>query len=65
MKDTGFSVPADKLDRLADLLLDRLETGEFKRLRRPRGGRFATPPAFESGGGGLVSTADDLLAFAG
>ena len=28
----------------------------------PRG-RFARPPAFESGAGGLVSTADDMLAF--
>ncbi len=27
-------------------------------------GRWSRPPAFESGGGGLVSTADDFLAFA-
>jgi CubicO group peptidase (beta-lactamase class C family) len=27
-------------------------------------GRWSRPPAFESGGGGLVSTADDVLAFA-
>ena len=29
-----------------------------------RGGLWASPPVFESGGGGLVSTADDYLAFA-
>ena len=28
-----------------------------------RGGRFAKPPVFEAGGGGLVSTVDDYLAF--
>ena len=28
-----------------------------------RGGRFASPPVFESGAGGLVSTAGDCLAF--
>ena len=28
-----------------------------------RGGRFARPPVFESGAGGLVSTVDDYLAF--
>jgi CubicO group peptidase (beta-lactamase class C family) len=27
------------------------------------GGRFASPPVFESGGGGLVSTVDDFLVF--
>ncbi|GAA2658510.1 serine hydrolase domain-containing protein [Paractinoplanes durhamensis] len=27
-------------------------------------GRFSRPPVFEAGGGGLVSTADDVLAFA-
>ena len=28
-----------------------------------RGGKFASPPVFESGGGGFVSTVDDFLAF--
>ncbi len=31
----------------------------------PVGGAWSAPPAFESGGGGLVSTVDDLLAFSG
>jgi len=57
MKDTAFSAPEAKLDRLptcyqGDAVFDEA-----------RGGRFARPPVFESGGGGLVSTVDDYLAF--
>jgi CubicO group peptidase (beta-lactamase class C family) len=48
---------------------DRLATGY---IRKPDGlkiwdepdGRWSRPPAFGDGAGGLVSTADDLLAFA-
>jgi CubicO group peptidase (beta-lactamase class C family) len=62
MKDTGFSVPAAQLDRLATCYQTDLSSGEITVF--DAGGRlFARPPAFESGGGGLVSTADDLLAF--
>jgi CubicO group peptidase (beta-lactamase class C family) len=32
-------------------------------LDPPRAGPFARPPVFESGAGGLVSTADDMLVF--
>ncbi len=63
MKDTGFSVPADKIDRLATFY--RFDPGE-KRLvvaDEARGGRFSKPASFESGAGGLVSTVDDYLAF--
>jgi CubicO group peptidase (beta-lactamase class C family) len=59
MKDTGFSVPPEKLDRLATCY----QANGTKVYDEARGGRFASPPVFESGGGGLVSTADDLLAF--
>lgn len=38
-------------------------TGEVVVNDRPDG-RWSRPPAFESGGGGLVSTASDYLAFA-
>ncbi len=64
MKDTGFSVPADKLDRLPTCYWT--EGGQRKDLAvfdEARGGRFASPPAFESGSGGLVSTVDDYYAF--
>ena len=64
MKDTGFSVPAAKLDRLATPLRDRCRDRRRSRSSTTRrGGRWASPPAFESGGGGLVSTVDDYLAF--
>lgn len=63
MKDTGFSVPEAKLDRLATCYWTDFQTGERTVFDEARGGRFASPPAFESGSGGLVSTADDYLAF--
>lgn len=63
MTDTGFSVPAEKLDRLATAYR-RNEEGDLVVWDEARGGEWASPPAFQSGGGGLVSTADDYLAFA-
>jgi CubicO group peptidase (beta-lactamase class C family) len=63
MKDTGFSVPADKLDRLATSYFTNPETGTLEVFDGVEDSRWATTPVFESGGGGLVSTADDLLAF--
>jgi CubicO group peptidase (beta-lactamase class C family) len=63
MKDTGFSVPAAKLDRLATCYWTDPKTGKLAVFDEARGGRFATPPVFESGAGGLVSTVDDYLAF--
>ena len=63
MKDTGFSVPAAKLDRLATSYCDRLrDRGARASTTRP-GGQWSRPPAFPDGGGGLVSTVDDYLAF--
>lgn len=63
MTDTGFFVPADKLDRLATAY-HRNEEGELVVWDEARGGEFASAPAFQSGGAGLASTADDYLAFA-
>ncbi|MGH2558545.1 MAG: serine hydrolase domain-containing protein [Thermomicrobiales bacterium] len=63
MKDTGFSVPAAKIDRLATSYQSDPATGGLAIFDEARGGRFASPPVFESGAGGLVSTADDYLAF--
>jgi CubicO group peptidase (beta-lactamase class C family) len=62
MKDTGFSVPDAELDRLATCYVTDFSSGALTVF--DAGGRLvARPPAFESGAGGLVSTADDLLAF--
>ncbi|HXA23966.1 MAG TPA: serine hydrolase domain-containing protein [Acetobacteraceae bacterium] len=63
MKDTGFSVPEGKLDRLATCYRTDAETGRLVAYDRARGGLWSRPPTFQSGGGGLVSTADDFLAF--
>jgi CubicO group peptidase (beta-lactamase class C family) len=63
MKDTAFSVPAADLDRLGTLYLTDPATGGLT-LFDPPEGQWSTPPAFPSGGAGLVSTADDFLAFA-
>jgi CubicO group peptidase (beta-lactamase class C family) len=63
MHDTGFMVPADKLDRFAASYWTNFETAAFELYDPAEGGQWSRPPAFPSGGGGLVSTVDDYLAF--
>jgi CubicO group peptidase (beta-lactamase class C family) len=63
MRDTGFSAPEGKLDRLATCYRGGAQGGGLVLFDAARGGRFASPAVFESGGGGLVSTVDDYLAF--
>jgi CubicO group peptidase (beta-lactamase class C family) len=64
MADTGFYVPAVKLDRLATSYWTNPQSGAIDIYDPPEGGEWTRPPAFPSGGGGLVSTVDDYLAFA-
>ena len=64
MKDTGFFVPADKRDRLATSYWVDQKTGALTLYDSVAETRSAKPPAFADGGGGLVSTVDDYLAFA-
>jgi CubicO group peptidase (beta-lactamase class C family) len=59
MKDTGFSVPADKLHRVAEPYKTDPDTKQAVNLLN-----VTKPPVFESGGGGMVSTAADYLRFA-
>ena len=64
MNDTGFSVPPDKLDRLGSCYSVNPETRALEIY--DDGGaqsQWASPPVFPAGGGGLVSTVDDYLAF--
>lgn len=61
MADTGFFVTPDKRDRLVSAY--RLESGSLVLDDDPASSAWATPPAFPDGGAGLVSTADDFLAF--
>lgn len=63
MKDTGFSVPAEKHDRFTPSYATDFATGELRVYDPATGGEWNQPPAFPSGAGGLVSTADDYLAF--
>ncbi|MFF6985989.1 serine hydrolase [Streptomyces sp. NPDC010273] len=61
MTDTGFAVPESKRSRFTTAYTPG-ELGALEQADTPDGG-FSRPPAFPSGAGGLVSTADDLLAF--
>ena len=58
MKDTGFGVPADKQNRVAEAFKIDPDSKEPVSLLN-----VTKPPVFESGGGGMVSTAGDYLRF--
>ena len=62
MVDTGFDVPPEKIDRFAA----NYERGPDRQLRLlddPATSSYAQPQTFYSGGGGLVSTAQDYHRF--
>jgi CubicO group peptidase (beta-lactamase class C family) len=61
MTDTFFWCPPEKRDRLAKLYRAPPEGGPLEDVSFPHP---PSPPAFEAGGGGLISTADDYLKFA-
>jgi CubicO group peptidase (beta-lactamase class C family) len=61
MTDTFFWCPPEKRDRLAKLYRAPPEGGPLEDVSLPHPN---SPPAFEAGGGGLISTADDYLKFA-
>jgi CubicO group peptidase (beta-lactamase class C family) len=63
MKDTGFHVSAEKRIRFATSYKRDPRTGKLIVYDDPATGRWSTPPVFQSGGAGLVSTAGDYLAF--
>ncbi len=67
MEDTGFHVPADKLDRFAAMYGPH-SAGGLQAIDAPQGGTatkwsFQERPKFLSCGGGLVSTGIDYLRF--
>jgi CubicO group peptidase (beta-lactamase class C family) len=62
MSDTDFWVPPEKRDRAA-VLYRSAAPGNFVPIELP-GFMDPAPPSFCAGGQGLVSTADDYLAFA-
>ncbi|WP_153035340.1 serine hydrolase [Amycolatopsis sp. YIM 10] len=62
MTDTAFSVPADKLDRFTVSYMPDQQTGELNVYDEVEGA-WSRPPVFPSAAAGLVSTAEDVLAF--
>jgi CubicO group peptidase (beta-lactamase class C family) len=64
MKDTGFFVKPQNLDRLSTGYFANDKTGTLDLLDGAAGGQWSKPPAFEDGAAGLVSTVDDYFAFA-
>jgi CubicO group peptidase (beta-lactamase class C family) len=58
MADTGFTVPPEKLHRLTDAWMIDAK-GETVVYDRAEDSSWSRPPAFLSGGGGLVSTVSD------
>ncbi|MBS0333012.1 MAG: beta-lactamase family protein [Proteobacteria bacterium] len=61
MKDTGFAVPADQLDRLCDAYQPR--DGKLALYDGAADSDYRQTPKFPEGDAGLVSCIDDLLAF--
>jgi len=62
MTDTAFYVPSDKLDRMT-VNYGPGGDNNLAPIDPAATSQFATKPKFLSGGGGLVSTADDYLRF--
>jgi CubicO group peptidase (beta-lactamase class C family) len=66
MADTGFHVPANKLDRFAGcgIFTDPATQQQTRMDQDGAQSAYASRPIFPSGAGGLCSTADDYLIFA-
>jgi CubicO group peptidase (beta-lactamase class C family) len=63
MNDTAFYVPSDKVDRFTSCYQPETSGRGLKLQDDAKGSTYAEPPKLESGGGGLVSTANDYLRF--
>jgi CubicO group peptidase (beta-lactamase class C family) len=63
MKDTAFSVPTSKLGRLPGIYGFNPNSKQLEDFDNLQNSEYSRPPAFESGAGGLVSTAEDYHAF--
>ena len=61
MKETGFYVPKDKVDRFA--VNYSYKDNRLSVKDAPRTSKYLENPTFLSGGGGLCSTADDYMRF--
>jgi CubicO group peptidase (beta-lactamase class C family) len=63
MSDTAFDVPSDKTERFTSCYQPEGKGPGLKLQDDARESAYAKPPKLESGGGGLVSTAQDYLRF--
>ncbi|HEX4214074.1 MAG TPA: serine hydrolase domain-containing protein [Candidatus Dormibacteraeota bacterium] len=63
MADTGFHVPPAKVERLPAAYRPDPVSGALVETGAAGEAQLTRPPSFPSGGGGMVSTADDLLTF--
>ena len=63
MEDTGFWLPTEKADRLAANYQKSTPDGGFTLIDSPATSPYLAPRAFLSGGGGLLSSAQDYLRF--
>ena len=63
MKDTAFHLPAVKSERLSAAYLFNHAAQRLELYDDKTDSAWRPEPAFESGGGGLVSTVDDCFAF--
>ena len=64
MKDTGFSISAERSGRLPTQYMTNFQTGKMEQQTPTGPSVWTKPPVFPSGAAGLLSTADDYLAFA-
>lgn len=62
MVDTAFYVPEEKKDRFAQMYSPN-EDGGLDAANAMLSRNYDAPPTFQSGGGGLVSTASDYMRF--
>jgi CubicO group peptidase (beta-lactamase class C family) len=64
MREAGFFVPAEKRSRFATLYVTDDQGKMVPETNSRVGGNFDQQPAMASGGGGMVSTAEDYYRFA-
>jgi CubicO group peptidase (beta-lactamase class C family) len=64
MDETGFTLPVEQAHRLPAQYTADFETGAVRPHEGTGPAVWTRPPPFPSGAGGLLSTADDFLAFA-
>ena len=64
MQDTFFQVPQEKLNRFGTNHSYNPQSGQLEIADNPANSNFVNRMTFESGGGGLLSTAEDYMRFA-